>query len=272
MSSDGPGSGQTRRRVVRGGLALGVALLGAGIIRPFDRLETGRPDTPGGERSLDLSGASVVDPPTATPTPRRESEPDSRPGSPPDDGATPAPSDDEDDGSTLAPDNEDDDGPVLVGGDEADSTPAASAPRAVLTATSPVSFVDVVPGTSGWVTTTATLTGDPADLWVAAAGTDDGENGLAEPEAAAGDDGAAGELAAALRARLVVDGATLYEGSLAGLDVPGALVARCVAGDVPLRLAWTLPEATANEVQTDAARVAVTLAATDCGAPNPFVR
>lgn len=282
MSSDGSdGSGQTRRRVVRGGLALGIALLGAGLIRPFGLLDNEQPGagaTPlSGERSLDLSASSIVDPPTATPTPRRGSEPGSRPGSALDDGETPIPPDDEDDGSTTPePDDEDDDGPVLVGDTETDSTPtpepASSAPTAVLAAISPVSFVDVVPGTSGRVTTTATLTGAPADLWVTAAGTDDGENGLAEPEAAAGDDGVAGELAAALRVRLVVDGETLYEGSLAGLDVPGALVTGCVAGDVPLRLEWTLPETTTNEVQTDAARVVVTLAATDCGAPNPFVR
>jgi hypothetical protein len=267
-------TGPTRRRVVRGGVALGVALLGAGFLRPFGLLEEDQdggggeerpPDatpTPGGERSLDLRIATVVDPPTTPPgTGGRDPRTVFQPGA--DDRATeePTPASDGDDGDGSAP---------AGGGQTSTPDPARPEPTAVLTASAPVTLADVVPGTSGRVTTTATLTGDPADLWLAAAGADDGEGGVVEPEAAAGDDGPAGELAAALRVRLAVGGTTLYEGSLAALDVPGALVAGCATGDVPLVLAWTLPGTVGNEVQTDAASVAVTLAATDCGAPNPF--
>jgi hypothetical protein len=248
-------------------------------------LEDEHPDaapTPGGERSLDLSVSSVVDPPPSTPTepptptltggrdPQTVFQPSSDQ-TDPGDRSTAVPTDEG--APTRTPDGHGDDGPVLLdggGGPTPTPTPDQPTSAAVLTVASPASFVDIVPGTSGVVTTTATLSGDPADLWLAAIGTDDGENGLAEPEAAVGDDSAAGELAAALRVRLVVDGTTLYEGALAGLDVPGALVASCVTGDVPLRIAWHLPETVGNEVQTDAARVVVTFGATDCGAATPF--
>ena len=152
---------------------------------------------------------------------------------------------------------------------ETPTTPTAGETDLVVDAP-PVRFTDLVPGSSGRTTVTASLAGDSADLWLAAAGVDGGENGLAEPERVAGDDDAAGELLAALRVTLTAGGTTLYEGPLAGLDVAGVRVAGCATGDVSLVLDWALPETAGNEVQTDGARVTLRLGATDCGASNPF--
>jgi hypothetical protein len=99
----------------------------------------------------------------------------------------------------------------------------------------------------------------------------DHENSLTEPERAAGDDAASGELSSALRVRLVVE----YEGggseflagsaekyvpleSLAGaeLDAERALASGAAA---TVRLEWKLPLSTGNEVQTDSVDVDVDL-------------
>jgi hypothetical protein len=114
-----------------------------------------------------------------------------------------------------------------------------------------------------------TVGGAPADLWLAARGVDAGEFRLTEPERAAGDADAAGELAAALRVTLAAGDRTLYEGPLAGLDLV-APVAACATDETVATLDWALPRGTGNAVQTDGARVDLRLGATDCGAPAPF--
>jgi hypothetical protein len=277
MAPDTPDDGDpTRRRVVRGGAAAAVALLGAGFLRPSGGPDESNPPAladptpPAPRRSLGVSLARTVDGPAPEeptggrrPTlvfgsrndgPRTESSDDSPPDAP---SPEPAP---------------DDESPGADGGGAPveEPGPSASGDTALVVDAPPVAFADLAPGSRGRVTATATLAGDPADLWLAARGVDGGENGLVEPERSAGDDGAAGELLAALRVRLAVDGTTLYEGPLAGLDVTGVRVAGCVTGDRSLALDWTLPETAGNAVQTDAAGVVLRLGATDCGGPTPF--
>lgn len=96
---------------------------------------------------------------------------------------------------------------------------------------------------------------------------EDHENSLAEPERAAGDDAAAGELSSALRVRLVVDyedgGSEFLAGaadeyvaldSLEGAELDGerALASGAAA---TVRLEWKLPLSAGNEVQTDSVDV-----------------
>jgi hypothetical protein len=120
---------------------------------------------------------------------------------------------------------------------------------------------------------TTTLSGDAADLWLVAAGVDGGENGLTEPERAAGDVDDAGELAAALDVRLSVGGRTLYDGPFAALAAAldgGVRVATCATGRVDVAVDWALPGDVGDAVQTDRATLALRFGATDCGATGPF--
>jgi hypothetical protein len=276
MTADGADTNTTRRRVVRGGVALGIALLGAGFLRPYVPLDEDGPatgpapaDPAGPRRSLSIS---VTDGPVVglpTPTGGRDpvaAERSSGPWVDPSTVSAPEPTEEDD---PEEPPGDPGGGGGGGGEEESPTTPTPGGSDLVVNAP-PLRFANVVPGSRGRTTATASLAGDPADLWLAAAGVDGGENGLTEPERTAGDDAARGELVDALRVTLAVGGTTLYDGPLAGVDVAGVRVAGCATGDVPVTVDWALPETAGNEVQTDGAGIALRLGATDCGAPDPF--
>jgi hypothetical protein len=251
VTADAPPTddGLDRRRLLRAGAALGIGLLGAGFLRPF-----GAPDDPSpGDGLRPRRGLAVTVARTPTPTDGGPVGPVPTGGRAPRGGTTrtagPAPTD-------------------------PDSTPGATGDGSALVVDAPaVVLADLIPGSSGRATATATLSGDPADLWVAATGVDGGENRLTEPERTAGDVDAAGELLAALDVRLSVGGRTVYDGPLAGLSAAlgaGVRVAACATGRVDVALDWALPADAGDAVQTDGAAVTLRVGATDCGATDPF--
>jgi hypothetical protein len=250
-----------RRRLLAGGAALGIALLGTGLLRPSTgapATTTARTDAGTDDRRRDLrvglrdERRPPDDPPAGAgpgdegPTARSRSSPPS---------AATAGATADADGSSVAVDTGD--GTVRV------TTPD-------------LSLAGLEPGDAGVVTADLDLAGGPAALRLATAVTGS-EAGLTEPERVAGDDATAGELAAALRVVLTVEPAggparTLYEGSLAGLGAlpDGVRLAACAApGRHRVRLSWLVPVDATNAIASDVATVALGFLATDCGAPAP---
>lgn len=188
--------------------------------------------------------------------------------------------------ATTAPEEPADDGPVSP-----ETTPSAADRTATSTESEPTSTRDssdsveidgggvdlrterdglairaagLLPGDSGSRSLPVRNVGNGSgQLAVTDVRIEDHENSLAEPERAAGDDAAAGELSSALRVRLSVDYADGDREFLAGAadeyvaldsldraDLTGeeALASGAAA---TVRLEWKLPLSTGNEVQTD---------------------
>jgi hypothetical protein len=252
--------------VLAGGAALGIALLGTGLLRPSTGAPAGttaRTDagTDGRRRDLRVglrderrpsddppAGAGAGDEGPAAWSFRSPSAPAAGP--PADVGTA---------GPTGA-------GAAAVGTD--DGTVRVTTPD--------LSLAGLEPGDAGVVTADLDLAGGPATLRLATTVTGS-EAGLTEPERVAGDDATAGELAAALGVVLTVEPAgglarTLYEGSLAGLGAlpDGVRLAVCAApGRHRVRLSWLVPTDATNAIASDVATVALGFLATDCGAPAP---
>ncbi|MFB6163935.1 MAG: hypothetical protein ABEJ31_02140 [Haloarculaceae archaeon] len=192
------------------------------------------------------------------------------------------------------------------GGATATLDPARE-PRYVPSAGGPVvTLGDVLPGDDGRLAVGVNVesvpeTADGIDVWISLDLSSDAENGVTEPEAAAGDRaGDGGELADALAVTVWDDrgvgGLGARDGRLSQFPVDGALQLEPVLAEGSLRAAadalapgqqlghscltagegaalgfeWALPPDVGDAVQSDAAGFDVTVAAVACGTANPF--
>jgi hypothetical protein len=260
----------TRRQVLAGAGAAGIACLGAG----FGALGGTTPDRP--RPTFDLELDYRLDP-----TPADPSVPTPDPGAPePGDDTT---------------------GDARSRRRRRRTTPTPPAPeptvqpgRLVGVTLPPTTLADLHPGDSGVLSVDLRLVGGPARLWLRADAGAFTEGGLVEPERAAGDDTPVGELQSHLRLTLWLDSdgdgrpdpdeSVFYDGPAAGLGTLAAGVplvaggeataddADCLApGTSPVALRWHLPTDAPNTVQTDGVTLALDFAATDCGAAgSPF--
>ncbi|MFC5367936.1 hypothetical protein [Salinirubrum litoreum] len=258
----------TRREVLAGAGAVGIACLGAG----FGALGQTTPDQT--ETTFDLQLDYRLDPtPTDSPVPIPNS---SGPTSPSDTSGddrsrrrrrrTPTPT------------------------PEPRPTPPG---RLVGVTLPPTTLSDLHPGDAGTLSVDLRLVGGPARLWLRADAGEFTEGGLVEPERTAGDDTAVGELQSHLRVTLWLDSdgdglldadeSVFYDGPAEGLgtlaegvplvdDAEGADDSGCLTpGTYPVALRWYLPTDAPNTVQTDGLSLALDFAGTDCGvAGAPF--
>jgi hypothetical protein len=260
----------TRREVLAGAGALGIACLGAG----FGALGRTAPDPTGPTFDLQLDYRLDPDPGDG-PTPT------------PDFGTPTEPGDD----TTI-------DGRSRRRRRTSTSTPTprpTTPGRLVGITLPPTTLSDLHPGDSGTLSVDLRLVGGPARLWLRADAGEFTEGGLSEPERTAGDDTAVGELQSHLRLTLWLDSdgdgvldaaeSVFYDGPAEGLgtftegvpfvgdaDSSGADDAGCLApGTYPVALRWHLPTDAPNTVQTDGLSLALDFAGTECGvAGSPF--
>jgi hypothetical protein len=261
----------TRRQLLAGAGAVGIACLGAG----FGALGRTAPDPTG--PTFDLQLDYRLDPdPADSPTPT------------PDLGTPTEPGDDTSDDRSRRRRRR-------------TPTPTPTPPgRLVGITLPPTTLSDLHPGDSGTLSVDLRLVGGPAQLWLRADAGEFTEGGLIEPERTAGDDTAVGELQSHLRVTLWLDSdgdgvldadeSVFYDGPAEGLgtlaegvpfvgddasgadETPEVEDAGCLAPDTyPVALRWHLPTDAPNTVQTDGLSLALDFAGTECGvAGSPF--
>jgi hypothetical protein len=152
----------------------------------------------------------------------------------------------------------------------------------------PTTLGDLQPGDGGTMSVALRLLGASARLWLRADAGEFTEGGLVEPERAAGDDTATGELQSHLHVTLWhdsdgdglldTDETVFYDGPAEGLGTLAEGVSfapddhGCLApGTYPVALRWHLPADAPNTVQTDGVTLALDFAATECAvAGSPF--
>jgi hypothetical protein len=254
-----PTNRPTRRQVLAGAGAVGIACLGAG----FGVLggTTPDPDEPTADLHLDYR----IDP---------------APGGGPD--------------PTLDPGTPDRPSDGTPGEDRSRRrrrrTPTPTPPgRPVGVSLPPTTLGDLQPGDGGTMSVDLRLVGAPARLRLRADAGAFTEGGLVEPERTAGDDTPVGELQSHLRVTLWRDDdgdgllgsdeRVFYDGPAAGLGTlaegvsfaPGDDTDCLPPGTYPVALRWHLPPDAPNTVQTDGVTLALDFAATECGvAGSPF--
>ena len=260
-----PTSRPTRRQVLAGAGAVGIACLGAG----FGALGRTTPDAP--DPTFDLQLDYRLDPePADSPVPTPD------PGVPDSDGDTSGDGRSRQRRRRQRPTPEPDPTGRLVG---------VTLP--------PTTLGDLQPGDGGTMSVDLRLVGAPARLWLRADAGAFTEGGLVEPERTAGDDTAIGELQSHLHVTLWhdsdgdgvrdADESVFYDGPAEGLgpladgvplvgDAPDDTDGGCLApGTYPVALRWHLPTDAPNAVQTDGLTLALEFAATECDvAGSPF--
>lgn len=253
-----PTNRPTRRQVLAGAGAVGIACLGAG----FGAFGQTGPDPTDATFDLQLDyrlDPTPVDPPVLTP------EPDS-----------PGDAGDDDAGDTRSRRRR-----------RRTPTPTPAG-RLVGVALPPTTLGDLQPGDGGTMSVDLRLLGASAQLWLRAEAGAFTEGGLVEPERTAGDDTPVGELQSHLRVTLWrdddgdgllgADEPVFYDGPAAGLGTLTGGVSfvqsddGCLApGTYPVALRWHLPADAPNTVQTDGVTLALDFAATECGVGgSPF--
>jgi hypothetical protein len=256
-----PTNRPTRRQVLAGAGAVGIACLGAGF-GAFGRT-TPDPADPTFDLQLDYRlDPTPVDPSVPTP------EPD-------------------------APGQGDDTTGEVRSRRRRRRTPTptpepAPTGRLVGVTLPPTTLGPLQPGDGGTMSVDLQLLGAAAHLWLRADAGAFTEGGLVEPERTAGDDTPVGELQSHLRVTLWrdddgdgllgADEPVFYDGPAERLGTLAAGVSfapgedGCLApGTYPVALRWHLPADAPNTVQTDGVTLALDFAATECGvAGSPF--
>lgn len=256
-----PTNRPTRRQVLAGAGAVGIACLGAG----FGAFGRTTPDAP--DPTFDLQLDYRLDP-----------EPADSPVPTPDAGVPDSDGDTSGDGRSRRRRRR-------------TPTPTPRRPptgRLVGVTLPPTTLGDLQPGDGGTMSVGLRLLGAPARLWLRADAGAFTEGGLVEPERAAGDDTATGELQSYLHVTLWhdsdgdgvrdADETVFYDGPADGLGTLAGGVSftpgedDCLApGTYPVALRWHLPADAPNTVQTDGVTLTLDFAATECGvAGSPF--